>query len=601
MNVMNEKQPNGERIDIRDVFIIYSKMDTIFASELFNVLESQGISACLASDADNAHHLQSNILKTIRSAKVFVPLITDNFAMSPQCVNDLYIAFNEATNRAKTILPVCFSAYAIQNPIIQLCVSSYQFISANSCSRDTVLTIAGNISTMINGQKAENIFYSRLSEYIRSGSNSHAVSLICDYIPELCEKLYNTQEPTERKQFISEILSLTEKINELYDSVSDDNAKNVAEKKNTILAKISELLVIDEFRTENLYYLSLALRFIYFERELKRQVIEITAGKDLANNIPTADYAAKQAPFLEKYNYQCIMQSITADYLGIYTEDEHKTILETPNFVFALSAQRNVDNFKDNSVTKNEIEPSHDISKDDELLSSIASFVKEGNRLFDIIGSRHISDEFLRCLILSYERLKNFCEIVGEKDICAECIDKIIDLKEKLNNDNLQNDTFQKAHDGIKSLLGLTISKSGKFDVYICHKNEDADIAQDLYFFMKRNMKEAFYDKESLPQMSESEYRDSIMQALDSASHFVVIFSDLSYLESYWVKLEMKIFQSEIDEGRKRNSNFLMIVTNEVYDQIMASNKAVLPIDFRRCEIMRVEEYKTKLLSYFNK
>lgn len=597
---MDEKQLNGEKIDIRDVFIIYSKMDTIFASELFNVLENEGISACLVADADGAHHLQSNILKTIRSAKVFVPLITDNFANSPQCVNDLYIAFNEATNRAKTILPVCFSAHAIYNPIIQLCISNYNFISANSNSRDTVLKIAGNISTMINGQKAENIFYSKLSEYVRSGSNNHAVSLICDYLNELCEKLYNTKEPTDRKLLIGEISSLVEKINELYDRDLSDNAKSVAEKKNALLKKIAELMVIEEFYSTNLYYIALALRFIYLEREIKRQVIEVTSDGEISNGVSETDYAAKQAPYLEKYNVQMLFQNISEGFLGEYTEDEHKIILETPNFVYSTESQNKTQEPRE-AIENQERIDSKDITKDDELLVSIASFMKEGNRLFDIIGNRHLSDDFLRCLILSYERLKNYCEIVGEKDICAECIDKIIDLKDKLNSDNVKNDMFQKAHDGIKSLLGLTISKSGKFDVYICHKNEDADIAQDLYFFMKRNMKEAFYDKESLPQMSDSEYRDSIMHALDSASHFVVIFSDLSYLESYWVKLEMKIFQSEIDEGRKPHSNFLMIVTNEVYDQIMASNKAVLPIDFRRCEIMRVEEYKTKLLSYFNK
>ncbi len=139
---------------------------------------------------------------------------------------------------------------------------------------------------------------------------------------------------------------------------------------------------------------------------------------------------------------------------------------------------------------------------------------------------------------------------------------------------------------------------TSEYDIYISHKSNDIAIAEEMYYFMKQNGKRVFYDKKSLPERSESQYRKSIMHALDKSSHFVVVLSDLSYMESYWVKLEMQIFQSEIDEGRKKNSNFIMVVTKNVHDQIMESNKAVLPIDFRRCEIMLVEEYKAKLLMY---
>ena len=88
------------------------------------------------------------------------------------------------------------------------------------------------------------------------------------------------------------------------------------------------------------------------------------------------------------------------------------------------------------------------------------------------------------------------------------------------------------------------------------------------------------------------------MQALEGSSHFVVIFSELEYLESFWVDLEMDVFHTEIVEGRKQGANFIMVATNEVYEEIMRSNKTVLPIQYRRVEIMRVEDYKKKLLSY---
>ena len=114
-------------------------------------------------------------------------------------------------------------------------------------------------------------------------------------------------------------------------------------------------------------------------------------------------------------------------------------------------------------------------------------------------------------------------------------------------------------------------------------------------------MKEVFFDKISLPEMSEAEYEDAIMNALDNSKHFIVVLSDLKYLESKWVTLEMKTFKSEINEGRKTDSNFIIVVTNDVYDQIISSNKKVLPIQYRRSEIVRFENYEKVLLSYVSK
>lgn len=139
------------------------------------------------------------------------------------------------------------------------------------------------------------------------------------------------------------------------------------------------------------------------------------------------------------------------------------------------------------------------------------------------------------------------------------------------------------------------------YDVFISHKSQDFDLALNIYEFLRSSLKEPFFDKFSLPEMNEAQYRKSIMQALDASRHFVVVFSDLAYLKSDWVSLEMEVFQSEMDEGRKPGANFLMIVTKSVYDQIMQSNKTLLPIEYRRCEIMCMDDYREKLLNYLNR
>ena len=81
----------------------------------------------------------------------------------------------------------------------------------------------------------------------------------------------------------------------------------------------------------------------------------------------------------------------------------------------------------------------------------------------------------------------------------------------------------------------------------------------------------------------------------------MVVFSDVEYLKSDWVSLEMEVFQAEQDEGRKPDSNFLMIVTENVYDEIMKSKKSVIPIEYRRCEIVKLQDYKNTLLNYLNR
>ena len=147
-------------------------------------------------------------------------------------------------------------------------------------------------------------------------------------------------------------------------------------------------------------------------------------------------------------------------------------------------------------------------------------------------------------------------------------------------------------------LLGLKIPDSGNFDVFLCHKREDLDIAEGVYDFLREELKEVFLDTKKLSQMGESEYRKSIMQALDNSNHFIVILSELSYLEAPWIKEETEVFHSEIREGRKKDSNFLFLVTENVMKQILETNKKCLPIDFRRYEIMLVRDFATKLKDY---
>ena len=74
-------------------------------------------------------------------------------------------------------------------------------------------------------------------------------------------------------------------------------------------------------------------------------------------------------------------------------------------------------------------------------------------------------------------------------EICAACVERIAELKQKLTTTGQKSDEEGKAETGIKTLLGLTLPKCGKYDVFISYKHEDAGLAGDMYRFLKRNMK----------------------------------------------------------------------------------------------------------------
>ena len=104
-----------------------------------------------------------------------------------------------------------------------------------------------------------------------------------------------------------------------------------------------------------------------------------------------------------------------------------------------------------------------------------------------------------------------------------------------------------------------------------------------------------------MPEMSESEYDKAIDIALDSARHFIVVITKLKQLDKRWIKYEIDTFIREEKEGRKENANFIILVTDELYNEIIKTNKKCLPIALRGKEIITKSRYQDKLLSYICK
>ena len=239
-------------------------------------------------------------------------------------------------------------------------------------------------------------------------------------------------------------------------------------------------------------------------------------------------------------------------------------------------------------------------TQDDELLVSIAKFIQDGNKLFDVLQKNGIAGDFLECLRESYERLKNYCIVVGADDVAAECAERIVEIRNEAGKKQSGMAENPKAEKGIKSLLGFTLEDSGNYDVFISFKNEDSDLAGRIYEYCHKRIKQPFWSKKSLPRLSKSEYSKAIDMALENSKHFIVVLSDLKYLNAEWIKYEMDVFNNEIKEGRKKGSNFVIVATDDVYNTIIKSNKTVLDIAYRRYQIIKMSEYEETLAQYLS-
>ena len=579
-NVTSEKRENHD-VKLYDVYLSYSRRDSVSVIAFCDILKSKGVSVFFDGyDLQPGESFSAVISKAISECKIFVPVITENSLKSDEFFNELCKADEQAKRRAKIICPVLLTGELSElnhSPVGDI-LMQYQILKARDASE--MKMAADSIAYILSSNSDGRLLFDKYSEYKRAGLENEAARVLFDIIHMHCEKMSKGVTDDDAMK----LFSYTEELARIcYFDYSDEGAKLAMNASNTMGEIIS--VAEKDLLAKNLLQVSVAIRIMGIVFEIDRVTLDIITGGMVSNGFdmsqPFNNYKSLQERYAVLYN------EMKKGDLSCYDERQLAFINETTGYYHG-----NI------NVIKGKVEKAPE-KEEDNLYKTVARFMNEGNKVLDMIGSEKPARDFIKCLITSYERLKAYSEIVGAKDICAECIEKIAELKQKLMKVTEESVADEIAENGIKSLLGLSIPKSGEYDVFISHKREDYDLALDMYDFLKENFKEGFFDKYSLPEMSNSEYRDAIMQALDGSKHFVVVFSSLDYLNSEWVKLEMKIFRSEIDEGRK-DGNFIMVVTNDVYDEIMKSKKAVLPIEYRRCEIIKVEDYKKVLLSYIN-
>lgn len=580
------------KVKIFDVFMCYRKKDESVAAKFRTFFANNNISTFTFENMPAGVDFASTSLTAIRNSRVFIPLISADFSSSSWTMRELSTALEEAQSRDKVIVPIMFPGLQADNlpTDLRLILSKYQWYFlkgfADSDISECVKFLVENVIKKNTDKAIE-----RINAYISGGLTFKATAELCELTSEYCSSLLEKCAAGISPELSEYLLLFTylEKIEDIYDYSYGDKYKDLGHKKADLMARVNSLLKYIPEDCGDILKIAAAIRILYFHREIVWQSADAITSGDVSEGIvyacPIKDYILKQEPYVKAYKeglLSCVASECSKEILQFVSETEK--YIYSPDYVKVAHAKPGT-------------APTETTSDKDDILKKIASFIHEGNKLFDLIEEQSQAEDFIKYLTTSYERLKSYCALVGAKDIQAECIDRIVELNAKADS-KTNGETSEKASEGIKALLGISSPRNGKYDVFISHKSEDYDIAEDMYGYLSSHLKSAFLDKKSLPEMSEAEYKRSIMSALDGSTHFVVILSNLEYLNSKWVGVEMSTFHTEMIEGRKEKANFIFVVTDNVFAEISRTNKTVLPIEYRSFEIMLVSEYKQKILSY---
>ena len=584
-----------------DFCFTYSLRDEEIVSLIRKHIQSKGYS-CFNSRNEFSFigDYAENAINGIRQSNVVVFIITPFFIMSPGCFKEAYIATGEAANYDKLIIPI-----VEKNSFKELSKTSFY----NSYLKNNNMVIVDfnkkgyeNIANLIikdyQSVKTKDQLYDKLNEYIQIDYTYGIVESITSIYSILKKSLFKIKAFDDGKNLspyieLIDLLSITYKHVNIGYANSDEN--KLIDKIFDFLKSVNSLIDYDSFyiniKNPTLLRVSIIITIVSHVFDIRQDMINSRTHGDI--NVPLNDSEAKIRDVLMTY-YNDLVNDLDADK---YKTKEIEIIQGVKKLPIQGWRKIGEETLKSKTVEP-PIKPI--VTPISDQLFAIAKYINESNKLFEKLSDENVTFEFLSCLKTSYERLKNYSDLVNCKDVCAYCIDKLAIINQKLDNLSSEDNQEGFKEGAFKALLGLKQPEAGSYDVFISYNHKDEDLAGSIYRFLKSNLISAFYDKVTLPQLGKSEYHDAIMNSLDNSNNFIVVLSDLSYLESHWVDLEMKTFNTELTEGRKEG-NFIFIVTDQVYNEIIRSNKKCLPIQYRGYELIRIRDYKDTILSYIKK
>lgn len=583
------------------ILIIYDQYHDAKAVRLLNRLQDMKIHALRCTQLTPAADREA----MVRAAGYLFVLLTDDDLFPRTFVDTVDAMGQGARNRDKqmyiikehrAVLPPDFQGYPILEP------------EDGTMAAPEGGSVAGMIANMIMGTEDKQVLYEKLSAMMDIDYRPGIQQALCDLCKRICGSIRegNPALPDNR-ELLWDLLRILESLAK-HPTGYGQEQKTIARKILNTISPVTGLLVPIE-SSRDPYLLAWGLRVADLYRDIRADCVDTTTtgdvnlyGKPVSEEFENR-YRKLQSRLLEAAEdpeNECLDR--------VFPGEEQTLILETLRRLMGkekpftpVSGAASATIAQPGPSAKEWKETQQPLTDTERKLHDIAEFMSKGYSLFESMAGDETAADFLRCLKTSFERLKNYCDIVEAKAVSAQCIDYIVRIDQQLARMNDVEDSQDKAGLGLKALLGLKLPQSGQYDVFLSYKHEDEDIVRNVYHFLKSKLLNVFFDKITLPELSESDYDEAIMRALDNSRHFVVILTDLAQLDAYWIKLEMKTFHHEIVEGRKPDANFIMLVTDRVYEQIVKSNKTVLPLRYRSCEIMRISDYKAALPGYLKK
>ena len=576
-------------------FISYCRSDGLeYAQQVTQLLMEKGYTVWRDEyDLPVGADVSACISEAITKSDCFLPIITERYNSSEWTKRELSFALNFSKNRAQKIIPLVFTQEI--SPFVEFLIANYQWIKITTPQE--IVTAIEQIDRIYGNKLKSAVLYEKLVEFKNIQNNDKIATTVCELINLSLQKWRKSRklEYREMQNICKEIYRLYIEL-ETYTGRYDEESKKIAHLIINTIDRVEHLLNEpsnhpsgNNLFHRQIYFASIAIRILYSDRTIRQECADILTNGDVHNTCSPEWHINKQASFVKAYTDLVERMKDNCS----FSNEDISFIKETKEFIFE---NRIIDNSFVPFVPKQKQDDV--LSENDDILLSVAKFMQEGNKLFDVLQSRGIAGDFLNCLLTSYERLKNYCEVVGAKNVAADCVDRIVEIRNAIEHSTCEEVPDEKVENGIKSLLGFTIKGSGNYDAFISFKSEDSDLAERIYNYCQQHLKVPFWSKRTLPQLSKSEYEDAIYDAIRKSKHFVVVLSNLQFLSANWIKREMAAFDRAITEGRKKEANFVFVVTDDVYKEIIDSNKMCLDERYCGYQIIKMSEFEETLMSY---